>query len=280
MARNDYFKEREEIFGKAERILTANFSKVNNEVFEEIRKILLELDTQAGSIAVNSDRNRQILNSAFERIKTAILKTDYKTNVTGYLRNFDQISKNNILFHSTINQLANVDNTITPLQNLAVKNTLSSLLGSGMDVSFTDVISQNLQSYITQGANITQVEKSLKTFIKGDAERLGKLERYVKQISGDAIRQYDGQIQGAIQAEYKLNAISYEGSLIKDSRPQCVRWVNKFKGIIKITELQKELDWAYKNGSGMIEGTIPSNFYQNRGGYGCRHQATAINIAE
>lgn len=280
MARNDYFKEREKTFGKAERILTADFGKVNDEIFNELKLILQELDIQAGNIAVNSDRNRQILNTAFERIKTAILRTDYKTNVTGYLRNFEQISKNNALFHSTVNQLSNVDTTITPLQNLAVRNTLSALLGSGMDVNFTDIITQNLQGYITQGANITEVEKSLRNFIKGDAERLGKLERYVKQISGDAIRQYDGQIQGAIQAEYKLNAVSYEGSLIKDSRKQCVRWVKEKKGIILVKDLQKEIEWAFKNGSGMIEGTIAANFYENRGGYGCRHSATAINIVE
>jgi hypothetical protein len=280
MARNDYFKEREEIFGRAETILTANFSKVNDEIFEEVKAILRDLDIQAGNIAVNSARNNQILNQAFERIRVAILKTDYRSNVTGYLRNFEQISQNNILFHSTVNQLANVDVSITNLQRVAIQNTVKNLLGTNMDARFTDLISSNLQSYITSGANIQEVETSLRTFIKGDTQKLGHLERYVKQISGDAIRQYDGQIQGAIQAEYKLNAVSYEGSLIKDSRPQCVRWVKKFGGIIKISELEKEINWAFKNGSGMIDGTVPGNFYQNRGGYSCRHQATAINIAE
>jgi hypothetical protein len=280
MARNDYFKQNEKVFDRSEAILTANFSSINTEIFEEIKSILRELDIQAGNIAVNSARNNQILNTAFERIKVAILRTDYKTNVTGYLRNFEQISKNNILFHSTANQLSNVDTTITPLQNLAIQNTLKNLLGTNMDARFTDVITQNLQSYITSGANIKEVETSLKNFIQGDSQRLGHLERYVKQVSGDAIRQYDGQIQGAIMAEYKLNGVSYEGSLIKDSRPQCVRWVKKFGGIIKVTDLEKEINWANKNGSGMIEGTVPANFFQNRGGYGCRHQATAINIAE
>jgi len=280
LARETYFSDREKIFGKAETILTADFSKVNNNILKEIKGILKELDISAGNIAVNSAQNRKILNTAFERVRGSILETDYKTNVTGYLRSFKQISDNNILFHSTVNQLSNVDNTVTPLQTLAVKNTLSSLLGNGMDSAFTDVLTRNLQGYITQGANITQVENSLRLFIKGDSKNLGKLERYVKQIAGDAIRQYDGQLQGAIQAEYKLNAVSYEGSLIKDSRPQCVRWVKQKKGVLMVKELTKEIEWAFKNGSGMIPGTLPATFYQNRGGFACRHAATAINIVE
>jgi hypothetical protein len=68
----------------------------------------------------------------------------------------------------------------------------------------------------------------------------------------------------------------YVNSLIRDSRPQCVRWVGM--EYLERAKLQSEIDWAFNNGSGMVKSTNPSNFATYRGGYRCRHLAIAVRV--
>ena len=82
-----------------------------------------------------------------------------------------------------------------------------------------------------------------------------------------------------IAYKYGATALQYVGiegdkSISADSRPQCIRWVNK--GVLQFSELASEIEWAFANGSGMIPGTIIDNFMVNRGGWNCRHIAVAI----
>jgi len=77
-----------------------------------------------------------------------------------------------------------------------------------------------------------------------------------------------------------LNAFQYIGSLVTDSRPQCERWIIKKGGVLKYSELEKEISWAYSNGKGMIPGTNKDNFGTYRGGYNCKHSAVPFRYEE
>jgi hypothetical protein len=49
-------------------------------------------------------------------------------------------------------------------------------------------------------------------------------------------------------------------------------------GVVKDAQLPGEIEWALRNGSGMIPATTPETFGIYRGGYRCRHHATAIQV--
>ena len=102
------------------------------------------------------------------------------------------------------------------------------------------------------------------------------------QASRDALLQYDGVVNEAVRKVYKMDALLYVGSIVKDSRAQCERWVRETKngklGLILFEDLQDEIDWADNNGTGMIPNTTPENFCQNRGGYNCRHIAYPVRL--
>ncbi|MFN9108950.1 MAG: hypothetical protein ACK5XN_02555, partial [Bacteroidota bacterium] len=112
----------------------------------------------------------------------------------------------------------------------------------------------------------------------GTPELNGLYSRYVKQVSRDALGQFDGQINAKIADEFGLDAFRYVGSIIDDSRSQCVRWVGK--RILEKSEMQSEINWANNNGSGMIPGTTPENFLVYRGGYNCRHRAIPFKLTK
>jgi hypothetical protein len=90
------------------------------------------------------------------------------------------------------------------------------------------------------------------------------------------LNQFDGQVNSAIANEFGLDAYRYVGSLIDDSRAQCIRWAGK--QVLLKEDLAKEISWATANGTGMIAGTTPENFATFRGGYNCRHSAIPFKL--
>ena len=79
-----------------------------------------------------------------------------------------------------------------------------------------------------------------------------------------------------VRKEFDLNGFKYIGSLVKDSRPQCIKW--KRMKEIPMSILTQEL--ANPTNRGQIPGTTKDNFATYRGGYNCQHQAVATRIEE
>ena len=268
-------KRRFKILDDAEAILTDGITATESEIYDEILKIL-DRFTSKGVLIYDAEAIRMI-NEMEGTIRRAINRTDYPETVKDYLVNFDKIKEINIKIQQSINKI-DVSSGLTSLQRGAVQQTLNKLMGTGLSTNMIQPVQEVIFQHIVAGASRSDAELALREVIKGSPERLGKLERYVGQIARDAISQYDGLIQQRILNEFELDGFSYEGSIIRDSRPQCVRWVEKFKGVLRLDQLTDEIDWAYTNGSGMIAGTTKDTFAVNKGGHRCRHSCTAIRI--
>ena len=133
------------------------------------------------------------------------------------------------------------------------------------------------------GATVGETEEFIKSQVISNKKKDSRLTRYVGQVATDALHQFDGSVNQVAKNSLGLNATQYVGSLIEDSRAQCMKWVSM--SIIKDSELEEEINWALNGGrysnkkcSGMIEGTNPNNFCINRGGWRCRHRAFPILI--
>jgi len=152
------------------------------------------------------------------------------------------------------------------------------MLGDEMRQQFTKPVKKVLYQNIMQGKSQSAAKKALHKFIIGDKGKIGQLERWSGQIARDTLSQYDGAVNDMVRKEFDLNAFRYIGSLVKDSRPQCVRW--KRMGTILYKNLTKEISWAYSNGKGMIPGTNKDNFCTYRGGWNCQHDCIPVRLDE
>jgi hypothetical protein len=150
------------------------------------------------------------------------------------------------------------------------------LTGSGVNANFVEPVRQGLFQNIAAGTTKSDLEQYLTNYILGNPNVDGLYSRYVKQVSRDALNQFDGQVNSRIAEEFDLDAFRYVGSLIDDSRSQCIRWVKK--RILQKSELDSEIAWSFNNGSGMIAGTNSENFAVFRGGYNCRHSAIPFKL--
>lgn len=266
---------REQIIVDAERILLDGVPKSQKQVFDAITKLLTEFDRKGGKIQFNAETTK-LINEATKRIYAALNKSGYDSRVAQYLKDFDKIREQAIIEQKIINRLTVSPRNLTNIQKSAIMQTKNILLGNGLDAKMIQPIKDVLLASATSGMTIAQAEVQLRETIIGNPEIIGKLERHVTQYSRDAISQYDGMMQERIAKDYDLDGISYEGSIIRDSREQCRRWAAM--GELPVKDLEKEIEWAYSNGSGMIQGTTKDNFMIYRGGYNCRHFATAIRL--
>ncbi len=266
---------RQKIIDDAEALLNSNIKGTQRIVYQRMLKLLRRFDTQGGKLKFTS-AELNLINEAQDEILKALNKAKYDSRVNRYLKDFDKISTETLRQQNQLNGLNIPLRPINAIQKSAIQQTTNILLGNGLDAALIQPVKDVLLASASSGMTIPQAELQLRTVILGNKERLGHLNRYISQVSRDSISQYDGLLQSRIQEELDLDGYSYEGSLIKDSRSQCIKWVGL--GELPIKDLTALIREAFNSGQGMIPGTTKVNFPAFRGGFNCRHFATAIRI--
>lgn len=157
------------------------------------------------------------------------------------------------------------------IKETAKLQALTDLLDEGVDVNFINKIIEKLQINIANNSQLSDLIDELRLFVIGDAERLGTLKRYIKQVSTDSLSQFSANYQQVLTQNLGLEFYKYSGNTIEDTRPFCRQRVNK---IFHKKEIEK---WAGLTWQGKIKGTNSSNIFIYRGGWNCRHQLIGIN---
>jgi hypothetical protein len=273
------FNKPERINDKALEILQKRFDKVEPKFVKQVVDWVEKFRTTSGNL-VRSKDNLARLGSFKTAINRFLEKAGYNVMVSGFLENFDEIGANTQLVQQELNGLEITKSFLNPFKRYAVNNVIAAMQGQGLNTDLINPLKNELLIAVNQGSSIKDVVESVAGQLTTTEARQGVLKRISLQASRDALLQYDGIVNEAVRKSYKMDALLYVGSIVKDSRAQCERWVNETKngkvGLILFEDLQSEINWAEDNGTGMIPNTTPENFCQNRGGYNCRHIAYPI----
>lgn len=272
-------EDKDAFIDQSEEALLSNFDPIERGIYSAIKKRIMQMDQDAGSILFN-ETNLLILSQIEAAIIDAIQSSSYPAKITDFIASFDQVSEYNSLIQNSVNEISlkDLEQIITPIQQEVVRQTVTDLTGQGIPTTFIKPLTEGIYKNIVAGATISDLAASLEKAIMSDGERMGMFKNYVAKASRDALMQYEGQINSRIANEYELDAVRYVGSIIRDSRPQCIRWVGK--GYLIKKELDAEINWAISAGSGMIPGTTKDNFCIYRGGYNCRHSAIPFKLTK
>lgn len=262
--------------------LSEVIKRLEPEIYREIIKVFDTLNVSAGALS-NTEKAEAFLMNLDNRILAKLQKSGYYDAVGKFTKDFGLVADNIKEVQSFYNGQNILSSQIDPIKRLEVANTVDRLLGTGLSKDFVNPIRQTLYRNILFGSTITETQKTLRDFIISKEGEDSRLLRYVKQVSRDSISQFDGSVQQAIGIELGLDGKRYVGSLLKDSRAQCNKWVAM--KIIPLDILQAEIDWALGKGdykgkrcSGMIEETNVNTFDIYRGGYNCRHRSIPTKI--
>ena len=262
---------KERIISNSESVLLGNFGQIEITLYRTLLKYL-----------VTADLSVKKINETFSRlsglIDEALNSSGYVSRINGYLTNFDQIYNNISATQKSLNSIDIDLKEITKFQEYTMQSSVEKLLRSGINENFTKPLNEALYKHIVLGGSIGDAEIILKNYILSEGSNLSVLQRYVSQVSRDALMQYDGAINSRIAQKFNMTARRYVGSIIKDSRGQCMKWTEM--GILTDQQVIQEINWALQGGvykghkvSGMIEETTLATFNVYRGGYNCRHSA-------
>jgi len=217
-------------------------------------------------------------------IASAINRSTYPRAVAEVARSLDEITRlaEEVLTNYNPNVKIDFDKMgVSQLRIAQVETIVNNMTGDALTVNVRNGIRQGIQRNVFAGAKLTDTKNFIREYLeKQPDQKYARLTRYAHTYAQDGIMQYDGMIYDRFRQEFEITHVQYIGSLIKDSRPQCIRWINKYDGKIPMAKLQSEITWANNNGSGMNPATTPASFCTYRGGYACRHKAIPIAIEE
>jgi hypothetical protein len=264
----------ERINEAAQTLLQKRFDKVEPKFVKAVVEWITKFKTTNGSI-IRTKANTDRLSGFSTAVNRFLLNAGYNAMLDGFLENFDAVSDAQIEIHGELNDIKLTRSFINPFKSWAVNNVISDMVGQGLNENLINPLRSELFIAVNQGSTLTDVITSIAGQLTTTEARQGVLKRIALQASRDALGQYDGIVNEAVRKSYRLDALLYVGSLVKDSRAQCERWVDYDKngkiGMILFEDLEQEIEWAENNGTGMIPNTTPENFCQNRGGFNCRH---------
>lgn len=234
--------------------------------------------------AVRSKELDRMLASLDSEMNRLIRTSTYPSAVADVARSYTDIQKYSLEVLGNVNPAMDVNAEATRLginaiREQAVETITERLTTADITVQIKEPIRQAIIRNIQGGAPVSQVRSFLvKTLERPENAELAPFARYASQITLDGVLGWDGQIYDRFRSEYEVTEIRYIGSLIQDSRPQCIRWVRTMNGVIPIEKLQSEILWAQNSGSGMKKFTTPSTFCADRGGFHCRHKAIPVFV--
>ena len=249
--------------------------KRQKDMWVTIFKTIKKLDTdEAGNILTNN-KNLKILRTLRGDLKKSIITPQYKKDLKQFLNGFNELKSINDTYYKTIasgtlNANKNVFKAIT---TISIDATKSSLLDSGITEAIIKPVEKILSQNVTTGASFQDMTEMLRKDILGDGTTLGKLERYSKQITTDALNQFNANYNQTVSQDLGLEFYYYSGGVKETTRQYCKDRINEGRYYhMKEVEESANQEWA-----GKIAGTNASSIFVNRGGYNCGHQWLAVD---
>lgn len=259
-----------------------NVPNIEKSVFDEVMKIIDSIDSTGGSFATNI-LTPEKLQEIETRIFATLKNSGYIQSVDVFIKDMSKITINSQLLLSEqgfeVQKLQ-----LNPIEVKWKKQTVTTLLDSGIREDFVRPILKVVDDAISYGDSINTTRNKLSEFVLSGKDKSGKLKSYLTQTARDSVNQLQGQQYQSVANVIGYEGVSYIGGLLEDSRGQCKRWVNDLNGFIPIDQLKAEIALAYKNQArklkegehkwgGMMPNTTPDNFIVKRGGFNCTHAA-------
>jgi hypothetical protein len=266
---------------------------IQRAIFADLEDYLKKLDTSNGRIKTTV-ANLRIINSIKSRLQKIILSPEYIRDVKEFAKAFNEITVLQNEYWRQVESSFKPKTFLKEVRNQAIADTVRNLTESGIGATISEQIATILRNNITAGGSYSELTRQLRESILDTANE-GSLQKYTKQITTDAINQYNAQYTQAVSSDLGFEWFAYQGSDILTTRPFCDAMTDfRYFHISRVPDLLKAKDLYYmKDGKktkvpiydktklphGMIPGTNSANFFVNRGGYNCGHQIRPVSAA-
>ena len=261
---------------------------LEEEIANKVEEQMSELEKNKGALVPSKENFRKlaVIQSGFN---TIINDTDYGKHSALYLSAYEKVTKLSNQYFNAVTDNFSPTEAMEAVKTAAIDTTIENLGKVGLLTNTNSTFRRPVVNALTQamatGTKYTTAVKQVRDIITGGLN-VGPLERYAKPLAVDSLNRFSRNYMNIAALGLGLDWYMYTGSLIKTSRCFCIGCV-KIKYIHR-SEFQQVLDMDFpelkdceinpKTGlaEGLIQGTNPSNFTENAGGWGCEHQLIPV----
>ena len=259
---------------------------IEKQILDDVDLLIKSLEMDGTSIS-NSVYNLRTIGQIQTKINQIVRNPEYLRAVKQFTEAFDNLAKLLNEYGTTLSFKFTPSELLNEIKSQSVRSVIQALTEDGLRANIGNHIQDILRQNITSASTYSALHSQLSDFIRSNGKKEGALQRYTRQITTDAIQQFNGQYSQAITEHLGLKWNMYVGSLLTTSRQFCDLLVAK--RYVYFLELPKiitgdidghKCEIYVKTGlpNGMIAGTNEDNFEVYRGGYNCGH--SYIPVAE
>jgi hypothetical protein len=272
-------------------------------LLDNLLDLLRKLDQEGGNFTA-TNRNIELLTTFARAVRQVMTGPEYVDTVNDYLAKFDRVVE---LSYDIVRELSGKKVPISSVVNQAMKELVADLKDAltnykNIDRAVRMPIQQQLYRHVILGSSFRETETALRTFFKSDPGEYGHMARWANQLTRDALNGLDGMVNYNIAKETELDGFRFVGSLIDTSRKTCRHMVMSPAPVVSIvkkeTVTEQNIFADLSMGPGMYRiadipiiiersqnlpgwnpNTTAATYFQNRNGYGCRHQVIPFLLA-
>ena len=219
---------------KLHKELETSVNRINNstvgaqrKIYAELLDLLKQLEVDSNGQIKNSVQNIIKISSLKQRINAAILNKEWIKSSGDFVKAFDVVSQLQSNYFSTLISDFNPPQVLDAVKQDAITSVLDQLRGDGVKVSVAKGVEDILRRNIKSGASFADMVDTMRSYIVKDSSGDGILQRYVKQITTDAINQYSATYNKVVVDDLGFEWFRYTGSNLETTREFCTLMTDK-----------------------------------------------------
>lgn len=269
-------------------------TKEQKKIYDEVILLAKDLDTDASGKVKQSIANLKRLTQIKAHLAALSKDKEWVAGISQFAKYFGILQQQQNAYFAdhfpelTLSETAKKKHELQ--KQIAVQNTMETLIGSGLKANVTDKLNEILLRAVTSGAKFADLQEELRVHLLGKDGGQGAFARYATTYATTALSQFTGQNNKLLTDDLDTEWFMYVGSNKETTRPFCEACTRKkyihrseihtlLTGHIHIAGSDDVNVPIYaKTGLpyGMIEGTNEENFQINVGGWNCRHQLVPV----
>lgn len=275
----DALNDKRRILENADGVFVDAVQSTARSIWAKIKKIIDGISRSGGKFAPD-ETDRQTLLTVTRELTSVFADSTIGKKFDAFQRNFDRVEKLNHEYFDKRHGLDTRRINVSAEKRMIIENISNGLAANaGLRYNVVNPLREILFRYVTNGSNINEAEQYLRDWILGTNQNDGRILRYTKQLTMDALGQFDGTINQKILTEFDMPKFRYVNSIIKTTRQNCremVQGSGKFAdlkqddGTYLVADIPKIIERS-RNGAGWNKATTPETYLVYRGGYNCRH---------
>jgi len=262
----------EAVITKATEALNKVIERAQFNAYNAILKRLKDLELDNDGYIKQNNTNRKIIRDIGKDFDRSLNASGYTKGLNDFVASMESIDAVNIAYFAAIDDSAIANALfIKDLQRQTIASVENMLLDSGLESQVKQPLLNILNQNVNTGGSYSGMVQQVKDYVVGTDDADGKLLRYSKQITQDALNNYSRAYQNAVGNSLGLVFYQYVGGLMKDSREFCRDRVNGYFHYLEIESWAK-LEWKGKNPL-----TTKSSIFVVLAGFNCIHQVLPVS---